>query len=59
MLIKTLLNKVEQFKSSGYGYICLMLVNDMEAMIIGIEPRSNSSRFGTGNQHLINLQFQN
>jgi transposase len=42
MLIKTLLNKVERFKSFVYGSVCIMLVGGTEALIIDIEPRRNS-----------------
>ncbi len=42
MLIKTLLNKVERFKSFVYGSVCVMLVGGTEALVIDIEPRRNS-----------------
>ena len=42
MLIKTLLNKVERFKSFIYGKACIRLVDDAEALVIDIEPRRNS-----------------
>lgn len=42
MLIKTLLNKVERFKSFVYGSICVVIIGGMEALVIDIEPRSNS-----------------
>ena len=42
MLIKTLLNKVERFKSFVYGSICVTLIADVEALVIDIEPRRNS-----------------
>ncbi len=42
MLIKTLLNKVERFKSFVYGSVCVMLVGSTEALVIDIEPRRNS-----------------
>ncbi len=42
MLIKTLLNKVERFKSFVYGAVCVKLVDGVEALVIDIEPRSNS-----------------
>lgn len=42
MLIKTLLNKVERFKSFVYGSICIVIIGGMEALVIDIEPRSNS-----------------
>jgi transposase len=42
MLIKTLLNKVERFKSFVYGSICVMLVDGVEALVIDMEPRRNS-----------------
>lgn len=42
MLIKTLLNKVERFKSFVYGSICVMLIDGVEALVIDIEPRRNS-----------------
>lgn len=42
MLIKTLLNKVERFKSFVYVSVCVMLIGDTEALVIDIEPRRNS-----------------
>ena len=42
MQIKTLLNKVERFKSFVYGSVCVMLIGGTEALIIDIEPRRNS-----------------
>jgi transposase len=42
MLIKTLLNKVERFKSFVYGSVWVQLVDGVEALIIDIEPRRNS-----------------
>lgn len=42
MLIKTLLNKVERFKSFIYAAACVMLVNGTEALVIDIVPRRNS-----------------
>jgi transposase len=42
MLIKTLLNKVERFKSFVYGGACVTLVDGVEALVIDIEPRRNS-----------------
>jgi transposase len=42
MLIKTLLNKVERFKSFVYRHTCIMLVDDVEALVIDIDPRRNS-----------------
>lgn len=42
MLIKTLLNKVERFKSFVYGSTQVMLVNGVEALVLDIEPRRNS-----------------
>ena len=42
MLIKTLLNKVERFKSFVYGTARVTLVGDTEALIIDIVPRRNS-----------------
>jgi transposase len=42
MLIKTLLNKVERFKSFVYGPICVMLVDGVEALVIDIDSRRNS-----------------
>jgi transposase len=42
MLIKTLLNKVERFKSFVYGSIWVQLVDGVEALVIDIEPRRNS-----------------
>lgn len=42
MLIKTLLNKVERFKSFIYGDSKLMTVGGNEALVIDIKPRRNS-----------------
>ena len=42
MLIKTLLNKVERFKSFVYGSTRIQWIDGMEALIIDIEPRRNS-----------------
>jgi len=42
MLIKTLLNKVERFKSFVYGSARVMLIGGTEALVIDIEPRRNS-----------------
>ena len=42
MLIKTLLNKVERFKSFVYGTTCVTLIAGVEALVIDIEPRRNS-----------------
>jgi transposase len=42
MLIKTLLNKVERFKSFVYGSAQVMLIEGAEALVIDIVPRSNS-----------------
>jgi len=42
MLIKTLLNKVERFKSFVYGSVCVMLIGGTEALVIDIEPRRDS-----------------
>ena len=42
MLIKTLLNKVERFKSFIYGEGSFQAVKDSEALIIDIKPRRNS-----------------
>jgi transposase len=42
MLIKTVLNKVERFKSFVYGTIRLQFVDGVEALVIDIEPRRNS-----------------
>lgn len=42
MLIKTLLNKVERFKSFVYGTTRVMLVGGTEALVIDIKPRLNS-----------------
>jgi len=42
MLIKTLLNKVERFKSFIYGTAQIMTVAGAEALIIDIKPRRNS-----------------
>jgi transposase len=42
MLIKTLLNKVERFKSFVYGTAQIMLIDGAEALVIDIVPRRNS-----------------
>ncbi len=42
MLIKTLLNKVERFKSFVYVSVIVTLVGGTEALVIDIEPRRNS-----------------
>jgi len=42
MLIKTLLNKVERFKSFVYGTTQIMFVDGVEALVIDIVPRRNS-----------------
>jgi transposase len=42
MLIKTLLNKVEHFKSFVYGTTQIMLVAGVEALVIDITARRNS-----------------
>lgn len=42
MLIKTLLNKVERFKSFIYGTASVMRIDGGEALVIDIEPRRNS-----------------
>ena len=42
MLIKTLLNNVERFKSFVYKTIRLVVVAEEQSLVIDIEPRSNS-----------------
>lgn len=42
MLIKTLLNKVERFKSFIYDSIGIMLVDGVEVLVVDIKPRLNS-----------------
>ena len=42
MLIKTLLNKVEGFKSFVYGTTQIILIEGVEALVIDIIPRRNS-----------------
>lgn len=42
MLIKTLLNKVERFKSFVYGTAQIMLIDGAEALVVDIVARSNS-----------------
>gem|GEM_PF-3510519 len=42
VLIKTLLNKTERFKSFVYVSVCFMLIADMEALVVAIEPQRNS-----------------
>jgi hypothetical protein len=43
MLIKTLLNKVERFKSFIYGSIQVELVDGVEAVVIDIKPRRDGN----------------
>jgi hypothetical protein len=42
MLIKTLLDKVERFKSFVYGSDRVTMVDGTEALIVDIAPRRNS-----------------
>jgi transposase len=42
MLIKTVLNKVEHFKSFVFGKTTLTTVNGFEALVIEIKPRKNA-----------------
>lgn len=42
MLIKTLLNKVERFKSFIYESISVMYIYGVEALVVDIKPRLNS-----------------
>lgn len=42
MLIKTLLNKVERFKSFVYGDASFQTVKGSDALVIDIKARSNS-----------------
>ena len=42
MLIKTLLNKTERYKSFVYSAVCIMLVGGSDALVIDIVPRRNS-----------------
>ena len=42
MLIKTLLNKVERFKSFVYGTVSIKLVGDEDALVIDLVARRNS-----------------
>jgi hypothetical protein len=42
MIIKTLLKKVERFKSFVYGTAQVMHLDGREALVIDIKPRSNS-----------------
>lgn len=42
MLIKTVLNKIERFKSFVYGDCRLSTVGGFDALVIDIKPRSNS-----------------
>jgi len=41
MLIKTLLNRVEHFKSFVYGAVTFQEVNGSEALVIKIKARAN------------------
>lgn len=42
MLIKTILNKIEKFKSFIYGKITLERIGGKEALIVAIKPRENA-----------------
>jgi hypothetical protein len=39
---KTMLNKIERFKSFVYTSTYIMLISGTEALVINIEPRRNS-----------------
>jgi hypothetical protein len=43
MLIKTLLNKVERFKSFVYGSICVEIIGDIEALAIDIVTKMDEN----------------
>ena len=42
MLIKTVLNRVERYKSFVFGAVTFQLVNCSEALVIEIKARANS-----------------
>lgn len=42
MLIKTILNKIEKFKSFIYGKITMEQIKGMDALIVEIKPRQNT-----------------
>jgi len=42
MLIKTLLNKLQRFKSFVYSTVQILRINDIESLVIDIVPRRNS-----------------
>jgi hypothetical protein len=59
VLIKTVLNKVERFKSFVYGPIGVQFVDGVEALVIDIEARLNNRPVcpececkGVASQHL-------
>ena len=43
MLIKTVLNRLEHFKSFVFGTVTFQVVNGSEALIIEIKARANSN----------------
>lgn len=42
MLIKTVLNRLERFKSIMFSMVTLQMINGSEAMVVGIKARANS-----------------
>jgi len=42
MLIKTILNKIEKFKSFIYGKITLERMNGADSLIVEVKPRQNA-----------------
>ena len=53
MLIKTILNKIEKFKSFIYGKITLEWISGAEALIVEVKPRRNTKSAGNGSRHMI------
>jgi len=46
MLVKTLLNKVENFKSFVYKAVHLEVIHGREALVADIQPRANAKPMG-------------
>jgi len=57
MLIKTILNRIEKFKSFIYGKITLEQINGTDTLIVEVEPRRNAKgvcpKCGSGSQRMI------
>jgi len=59
MLIKTLLNKVERFKSFVYGSVCVQLVDGLEALVIDSMHGAIAGRAlfaASGETHMIGIR---